>query len=159
MSSETVIGNVCFILDKTHKQVLLLKRAREPMKNLYTGVGGKTEFVESVYESCLREVQEETGIEISNAKLKGVVKTILEEKNSSWLLFIYTAEAESGEFVECNEGTLKWVSLDQIDSFLLIGFIKEILPYVINTQELLEGVIHHDKHGNVLAKKLHLYRT
>jgi len=153
---ETVIGNVCFIFDKTHKQVLLLKRAREPMKDLYTGVGGKTEFKESVHESCLREVQEETGLEISNVKLKAVVKTILKEKNSAWLLFVYTAEAASEKFIECNEGTLNWVSLDQIDSFPLIGFIQEIFPSVIHTQELLEGIIHHDLYGNVLAKELHL---
>lgn len=156
MEEKTTIGNVCFIFDKAHKKILLLERAREPMRGLYTGVGGKTHLKESVYESCLREVLEETGLGIFNVVLKGVLKTIQEDNRSAWLLFIYTATAESEKLIDCDEGTLQWIPIDTLHSFPLIGFIKEMLPYITNDIGFLEGSVCHDQQGNVLSKKFQM---
>ncbi len=62
MEKKFTVGNVCFITDPNHGHVLLLERSREPLKGLWTGVGGKTAFDEDVKGSCLREVKEETGL-------------------------------------------------------------------------------------------------
>jgi 8-oxo-dGTP diphosphatase len=84
---------VCFIQDKKRQKVLLLHRAKSPMKDLWTGVGGKTDFLEDIHRSCCMEVFEETGLTPSNVCLKGVLKTILEGGTSSWLLFVYTGDS------------------------------------------------------------------
>ena len=158
MNQKTIIGNVCFIKNEKGNKVLLLKRSREPMANMFTGVGGKTNFDEDINSSCIREVKEETGLNIKNVKLKGVLKTVLEGKDSSWILFVYTAETPNIKFADCTEGELQWVDLNKINSYQLIGFIKRILPSVLKEKEFVEGLIKHDIKGNVLEEKINVMR-
>lgn len=150
---KLTVGNVCFIMNDKN-QVLLLKRAREPMRGLYTGVGGKTNFDEDIRASCEREITEETGLKIYDLEFRAVVKTILEDNHSAWLLFVYTAKTHTDEVIECPEGELGWINVDSMNSLSLIGFIREISTYIINKNGFLEGCIHHDKQGKVLRKEL-----
>jgi 8-oxo-dGTP diphosphatase len=153
-TGKITIGNVCFIFDKKENKVLLLERYFEPMKGLLTGVGGKTLFEEDINHSCIREVKEETGFDVENVKLRGVVKTILDGNDSSWILFIYSTTEFRGQQINCPEGELKWIDVDDILNVKLIGFIKEFMPFILNGDSMIEGTIKHDKKGNVLEKKL-----
>jgi len=154
MEQKITIGNVCFIKDSVNDKILLLKRAKEPMQNMYTGVGGKTDFGESINESCTREAKEETGLDISDVKLKGVIKTVLDGSSSSWVLFIYTTDKFDGEIIDCVEGELNWVPMADIFSYELIGFIRRILPHILSEQDFVEGLILHDIKGNIIEEKL-----
>lgn len=147
---KITIGNLCFVTNADNKKVLLLKRNREPMKDLYTGVRGKTHFEEEINLSCLREVKEETGLEVIELKLKAVVKTILAGQNSSWILFVYSAKALSEHCIDCDEGTLEWVDIQLLDQYPLIGFVREIIPHVFLNENVLEATFHHDMQGQVL---------
>lgn len=149
--SEIIVGNVCFIRDKKNNKVLLLKRSKGSMQNMFAGVGGKTNFKESSYESCSREAKEETGLNISEIKLRGVIKTILEGTKSYWILFVYTADEFNGELISCNEGELSWVDVDKIYSYKLIGFIKKLMPYILSDNIFFEGLIIHDINGNIIS--------
>ncbi|MCL3781989.1 NUDIX domain-containing protein [Prolixibacteraceae bacterium JC049] len=151
---KITVGNVCFIIDKANDRMLLLKRSFEPMQGQYTGVGGKTKFDEDVHASCVREVKEETGLDVKDLKLKGVLKTLLEGAESSWLLFVYTSDHFEGELIDCPEGELEWIDMNQLDSIKLIGFIEEIMPFVLNETGLLEGTIWHNSEGEVIKKQL-----
>ncbi|MBD3208551.1 MAG: NUDIX domain-containing protein [Candidatus Nealsonbacteria bacterium] len=128
------------------------------MANMFTGVGGKTNFDEDINSSCVREVKEETGLNIKNVKLKGVLKTVLEGKDSSWILFVYTAEAPNIKFADCTEGELQWVGLNKIKFYKLIGFIRRILPNILKEKDFVEGLIKHDIKGNVLEEKINIMR-
>jgi 8-oxo-dGTP diphosphatase len=154
MDNKITVGNVCFILDEETNKVLLLKRNREPMKDQCTGVGGKTHFQEDINLSCIREVKEETGFDVKEVKLKGVIKTILEGKKSSWILFVYTANKFTGDLIDCDEGQLTWVNKDEILSENLIGFIRRIIPHVLEENEFIEGTIVHDMTGKVIEEKI-----
>jgi len=156
MDKKVTIGNVCFIENPSTDSLLLLHRDREPMKGMYTGVGGKTRFEEDLHSSCLREVKEETGLDVDNLTLKGVVKTILDGKDSSWILFVYTAQTTSTELCDCDEGTLTWVPHNDLDSYTLIGFIEAIFEHILDKQSFFEATIVHDMTGKVLDKRLTL---
>lgn len=152
--SELKIGNVCFLFDPPRKQVLLLKRNREPMKSLYTGVGGKTGFTEDIYSSALREIKEETGFAPSHITLKAVVKTILDvQPPSSWILFAYVGKVGTKEVPHCDEGTLEWVDLEELPKKPLIGFIREIMPHLIRGESLLECTLVHDQRGCLVQNR------
>ena len=129
MEKKITVGNVCFIHDKKREKVLLLRRNKDPMKNMVTGVGGKTKFQEDIHLSCHREVYEETGITPTNVRLKGVLKTIVDDGTSSWILFAYTADCLDETVCHCDEGILEWVPIEEINSHNIIGFIRKILPY------------------------------
>lgn len=153
---KITVGNVCFVKDKDTNKILFLKRNREPMSGMVTGVGGKTEFDEDINASCVREVFEETGLKVKDVSLKGVVKTILEGKDSSWILFVYTANKADGNLIDCNEGELCWVDDDQVYSQNLIGFIRKIMPAVLEEKGFLEGTIVHDLKGNIVKETLNV---
>lgn len=154
MEPKIIVGNVCFIRDEARQRVLFLKRNREPMKDLFTGVGGKTNFDEDIHASCLREVKEETGLDVLDLKCKGVIKTVLDGKDSSWILFVYVADHFNGEMIACDEGELQWIPYDRISSLDMIGFIREILPYVLMDDQFVEGTFRHDLRGTVLERTL-----
>ena len=52
-------------------KILLVRRAREPAKGVYTFPGGRVEFGESLVEAVAREVREETGLAIEVIGLAG----------------------------------------------------------------------------------------
>ncbi len=89
MKIDYTIGNVCFLFDTLKRKVLLLKRNKEPMSSLFTGVGGKINIHEDAMSSCIREISEETGFCVSKLKLRGIIKTILLNHNSGWIIYIY----------------------------------------------------------------------
>lgn len=155
---KIVVGNVCFIQNKEQNTVLLLERAKEPMSNKYTGVGGKTEFTEDINLSCIREVKEETGLDVSNIKLKGVIKTLLQGYDSSWILFLYVTDTFSGNLIDCDEGILAWVDKTKIYDKNIIGFIRLILPTILEENTFIEGTITHNLNGEVLSDNLHKYK-
>jgi ADP-ribose pyrophosphatase YjhB (NUDIX family) len=52
-------------------KVLLVRRARSPAKGFYSLPGGRVEFGESLHQALVREVDEETGLEIEIVGLAG----------------------------------------------------------------------------------------
>ena len=156
-SLPITIGTVCFIFDREREKVLLLERSRQPMKGLVTGVGGKTHFEEDINESCLREIKEETGFIARNLVLNGVIKTVTEARDSSWILFIYSTDNYSGIQQDCPEGRLFWCDINELHKQNIIGFIEEILPHVLEGG-MIEGTIIHNSEGMVLEKTINVIR-
>jgi 8-oxo-dGTP diphosphatase len=74
-------------------EVLLLERAREPNRGLWSPCGGKLimELGESPYDCACREAMEELGIEISprDLHLLGIVSEAGYEGQAHWLMFLF----------------------------------------------------------------------
>jgi len=142
LAGNVFVGDVCFI--RKDEKVLLLLRKKEPMKGKWTGVGGKTEFDEEPLESCIREVKEETGLEIQ-PELAGVLTTINIRENSKWFLFMYVADDWKGKMKRSREGLLEWVSQERLHEKQL-AFVGISFPYVLDRKRrsLITGKILHD---------------
>ena len=102
-------------------EVLMLHRVKKEKdinKDKWIGVGGKFEAAESPDECLLREVYEETGLTLTSWKCRGVVTFLLEENDSVFgeYMYLFTADGFEGELKECDEGELKWVSREFLDS-------------------------------------------
>lgn len=95
-----------------------VKKENDENRDKWIGVGGKFEAVESPDECLLREVYEETGLTLTSWKCRGVVTFLLEENDSVFgeFMYLFTADGFEGELKECDEGELKWVSRDFLDS-------------------------------------------
>jgi len=140
---QTNVGNVCFI--RKDGKVLLLHREKEPLKGTWTGVGGKTEFFEEPLESCIREVKEETGLDVK-PELAGIITTINKVKGSKWFLFVYVANGYEGELKQSREGNLEWVNEEKCYEKGLTAFIMVSLPHILNKKRkgIITGKIIHD---------------
>ena len=80
----------CF---NSQDEVLLLQRAKQPNRGLWSPCGGKlhTDEGESPYACACREAKEELGLSISHSDLHltGVVSEYGYEGRSHWLLFLF----------------------------------------------------------------------
>ena len=78
----------------------------------WIGVGGHIEPGETPEECVRREVAEETGFTVLNARRRGVVRFI----SDSWeeVMHLFTVDSFSGEMRECAEGELKWIPDERI---------------------------------------------
>ena len=95
-------------------KVLLMHRKREPNLGLWVAPGGKIEPGESPYETALREFAEETGLEAKSLQLRGLCTFVPLLKQYPWFIFIFvTTDFQGTLSMDCEEGDLAWVSLEE----------------------------------------------
>ncbi|MGI9509784.1 MAG: NUDIX hydrolase [Geminicoccaceae bacterium] len=95
--------------------VLLLRRAKEPMKGLWVAPGGKIEPGESPWQCANRELQEETGLQANGLMLRGIITETSPRPDWQWLIFIYVAKETSGQMIRrSEEGELAWVPVSRM---------------------------------------------
>ena len=93
-------------------EVLMLHRVKKKNdinKDKWIGIGGKFEQEESPDECLLREAKEETGLDLTSWRCRGVV-TFLNDGCEGEYMYLFTADAWEGTLKECDEGDLQWVS-------------------------------------------------
>jgi 8-oxo-dGTP diphosphatase len=112
MPPEPLPYTLCFITRGS--RLLLLERRREPNLGLWNGVGGKLAAGESPRDCILREVREETGLDLTDltdVRLAGVV-TWYEDGRLRAGAYTYVAtlpdDATYETPRETDEGTLDW---------------------------------------------------
>ena len=111
---ETILVNMCMIYDRDKDKILILDKVKKHGWEGLTFVGGHVEKGEVLYDSCVREVFEETGLNVKNLKLKGTVSWIDERNNKRELGFLYYTEDFSGELIKENiEGKLFWMGIEE----------------------------------------------
>ena len=95
-------GNDVLLLHRTKKE-------KDINKDKWIGIGGKFEENESPDECLLREAKEETGLTLTNYRLRGIV-TFLSDQAEGEYMYLFTADGFAGELIDCDEGELRWVS-------------------------------------------------
>ncbi len=104
-------ATLCILRHKD--KFLLLKRLKEPNKDSFTPVGGKLDPFESPLKSAIRETFEETGIKVEPMKYGGIL-TETSPTAYNWTSYVYIADIDFIEPPFCNEGTLMWISFDDL---------------------------------------------
>lgn len=136
--------NLCFI--REGERLLMLNRHKSPLLGLWNGVGGKLEPQESPYESVLREVSEETGIALADARFGGIVTWELDGKQSSGM-YVYIADMPEGKAEEfekpivTDEGILAFKPIDWVihpDNQGIAQHVRHFLPPMLNMEAMRE---------------------
>ena len=82
-------------------KVLVVRRARKPALNLYTLPGGAVELGETLHEAVMREVREETSLEIEPVALAGTRDVIVRDKQGRierhFVILCFAARWHAGE--------------------------------------------------------------
>lgn len=105
--------NMCQISNPKDNTVLVQERVKS-----WKGIafpGGKLNPGESVVTSTIREVKEETGLDITNLELCGIKEWYNQEENERSIIFLYKTSTFKGNLIlETDEGKNYWVEKDKL---------------------------------------------
>ena len=119
--SEIELTNMCLICDGN--KVLIQEKVGT--KGLVFP-GGHVEEGESLLESVVREMKEETGLTIENPKVCGF-KDWIQEDGTRYIVLLYKTHKFTGELKSSDEGRVFWIDRADIDSANFIWNMKELL--------------------------------
>ena len=128
---------LCLISDGD--KVLLQNRIKEDWKG-YTLPGGHVEPGESFVDAVIREMKEETGLDIKNPRLAGVKQfPIIDggKENGRYIVFLFKTSEFSGEVISSSEGKMEWVEYSKLEELDTVNDLEELLE-VINNPEHTE---------------------
>lgn len=111
---------LCYI-EQDGKYLMMLRNKKKVDENAgkWIGVGGKFEEGESPEQCLLRETKEETGIELTSYRFRGLVTFVSDEWGTEYM-HLFTADGFVGDDVRplvappCEEGELRWIPKDEI---------------------------------------------
>lgn len=105
------LTNMCMIYDD-QGNVLVEEKLVHNSKGLIFP-GGHIESNESVAESMIREIKEETGLTISDLQFCGI-KDWIEFDGSRYMVFLYKTNTYSGKIQSSSEGEIFWMPLEEL---------------------------------------------
>lgn len=131
---KAIFTNMCMIYDD--KGNILVQDRLNPDWPGVTFPGGHVEKGESFVDSVIREVKEETGLDIEKPVLCGV-KQFQTNKDERYVVLFYKTNRFSGELKSSDEGEVFWIKRDEIDNYTLAHDFKEMLR-IFEDDELSE---------------------
>ena len=133
--SETAIfTNMCMIYDK-EGNILVEERC----KGSWSGIafpGGHVEPHEPFTDSVIREVKEETGLDIEKPLLCGV-KQFYTDNGERYVVFLYKTDKFSGEITSSDEGRVFWIKREELCNYT-VALDFDSLINVFENEELSE---------------------
>ena len=127
------IGTLCYI--NNGKETLMLHRIKKKNdihEGKWNGLGGKLIDGESPEECVVREVKEESGLDIKNPILKGILTFPKFDEVDDWMVFVFVSNEFSGELSECDEGVLEWIDNEKVMSLNLWDGDKIYMKWLID---------------------------
>lgn len=109
-----------------------IKKNNDIHQGKWNGLGGKFHSGESPEECVIREVKEESGLTITNPKLKGFLTFPNFKEGQDWQMFIFISTDFSGSLIECDEGKLEWIEDEKLKDlplwegdYLFLDWLKQ----------------------------------
>ena len=105
------LTNMCMVYDG-QGNVLVEEKILKDRKGIIFP-GGHVENNESVVDSVIREIKEETGLSVSDVEFCGI-KDWIELDGSRYMVFLYKTNTYSGIIQSSSEGKVFWMSLEEL---------------------------------------------
>ena len=127
MLEKTNLMNMCMVCDGD--KVVVIDRKKHNWPGV-TFPGGHVEKDESLVDSVIREVKEETGLIIDSPILCGITDWCNEEDRD--VVLLYKATSFSGELKSSDEGELWWEKYDNLRNLKLTSGFETYLKVYEN---------------------------
>ena len=116
------------------EELLLQNRVKTDWRG-YCFPGGHVEPGESIVDSAVREIKEETGLTISNLRLCGIKQFPIE--GGRYLVFFFKTDSFKGELASSEEGTVEWISRAKLPHINKVSDFMDMLK-VFDRDDLTE---------------------
>ena len=145
-TQKCILTNMCLIYKDD--EILVVDRKKKDWPGL-TFPGGHVEKDEDFNRSIIREVKEETGLNIKNPILCGI-EEFKTKKEDRYLMLFYKTNKFSGKIKSSNEGEVFWIKRKDLDKYKLSLDLKRILK-VMESDDISE-IIYYKKGNKWLSK-------
>lgn len=133
-SEQAIFTNLVMIYDDEGN--ILVQNRKDPHWPGICFPGGHAEPGESFVRSAIREVKEETGLDIENPRLCGI-KQFYTKAGERYVVFFYKANRYTGALTSSDEGEVFWVSRDKLHTYPLVSDFMEMVK-VFESDDLSE---------------------
>jgi 8-oxo-dGTP diphosphatase len=121
-------------------QILLVRRSNPPMQGEWSIPGGLVETGETTREAIIREVREETGLDIEVVKLAEVFERIVRDPDSRvqyhYVLIDYVCRATTGEAHAASDvSEVRWVNTDRLEKLAVAPETCEVIRKALNSRD------------------------
>jgi ADP-ribose pyrophosphatase YjhB (NUDIX family) len=158
--SNPSIQTLTFIFDNKTDHILLHQIAEDgPLKRKHSGIKGSIGILEDINEAAIRNIQEASGLNVSEVVLRGLVKTIQDESQTATIYFVYESAKFSGELENKLSGRLKWVDILDIFNLQMESLVQEIMSNLLDGESFFEGTIHLSSEDEVISSDIRICNT
>ena len=123
-----------------------VKKANDIHAGKWNGLGGKLETGESPEQCVIREVREESGLEVVCPRYHGLL-IFADFAEDNWFVWVFTADEFSGNLIESSEGHLEWIPDAEVTSLNLWPSDQIFLPW-LKTGKIFSARFQY--HGDVM---------
>jgi 8-oxo-dGTP diphosphatase len=141
---KTILTNMCMVYDD-HGNVLVQDRLEANWPGL-TFPGGHVEPKESFVASVIREVKEETGLDIKNPTLCGI-KQWYTDADARYVVLFFKTNQFSGTLRSSDEGKVFWISREELHHRKLASDMDEMLS-IFESDDLTEFYYYYNEDGS-----------
>jgi 8-oxo-dGTP diphosphatase len=109
------LATLCYV--RKNGKTLMIYRNKKPNdvhKGKWNGLGGKFNPGEMPEECAVREVLEESGLQVRNPRLHGILTFPQFSGGKDWYVFVYVFDDFAGELIDSDEGRLAWIDDSQL---------------------------------------------
>lgn len=152
------LATLCYVINKTNNSTLMIHRVKKENdyhEGKWNGLGGKFENGESPEECAIREVKEESGLDIKNPKLHGFISFPMFDGIEDWYVFVFTATDFDGNMIISNEGNLKWIKNEELFSLNLWEGDKIFMKWLFKNEFFSAKFVY--ENGNFKNYKVNFY--
>ncbi|PIY68724.1 hypothetical protein COY90_04395 [Candidatus Roizmanbacteria bacterium CG_4_10_14_0_8_um_filter_39_9] len=132
MARTIAVTLECFV--KKGDKYLMLHRSpsKRILPNVWMAPGGHREFNEGLFACARREVREETGLEITNIRIRAHGNAFLKELNEEFYFHLLLADYAGGTLKpKIEDGEFVWLTEQEICTLpTLLAELKHVVPHI-----------------------------
>ena len=129
---QVILSNMCMIYEENN--ILVQDRVNPSWPGL-AFPGGHVELGESIVDSTIREIYEETGLTISNLKICGIKQWFLEDVR--YICFLFKTNCFKGNLISTEEGKNFWIKRENLKEYKLASNFEDMIQ-VFEKEEISE---------------------
>lgn len=157
-SRHTVVPRTMCLVFLEDKILLIRASDKKEFHGYYDPPGGHIEKGESIVANAEKEILEETGLNVAETRLRGVVH-VSGFYGKNIMLFVTSSVARNGRVKESKEGVPEWIDIDKLNSVKLLEDVKPIIKHVVemSNDQMFFGVSEFDGKDKLVSFDIRIH--